>query len=388
MQTDALIEGMNALDYRVVNLSPTELRHGYGVLRERMEEARFEFISANLVWQDTGEPLVAPTAVREVRLREGAEVQRARLGFIGLTKSDPAFMAEGPEGRRIVTADPFVAAAKYVPRLMAEADVVIALVSLDLDGARRLPGKVRGLDLVLGGYGPARTRDDDFPEDTRFGNTRIFYVGHQGQHLGEVRMVFGPDGHLASSRRATIRLTREWPEDPVLAQLMESTKVAVNEYNKARAEAAGPFRAASGEAGGAPATRPSATGPGYTGSGRCAECHRQEYSIWSRSGHARAFDVLVRESQDFNPKCVRCHTIGFGRPQGFVNARATPHLVHVGCESCHGPSQGHPEERAEEYGRTDTAACVTCHTKDNSPDYDPATYIPRVRHWSDERVSR
>jgi hypothetical protein len=60
----------------------------------------------------------------------------------------------------------------------------------------------------------------------------------------------------------------------------------------------------------------------------------------------------------------------------------TPQLVNVGCESCHGPSSRHPAGGGP-YGKTSTVICLTCHTRDNSPDYDPATYIPKIRHWKD-----
>jgi len=74
MQTDALIEGMNALGYRVANLSLRELSHGYDVFLQRQKKARFEFVSANVVWQDTGEPIVPPTTVVRAALRDGAKV--------------------------------------------------------------------------------------------------------------------------------------------------------------------------------------------------------------------------------------------------------------------------------------------------------------------------
>lgn len=382
-QTEALIEGMNALGYEVANLSQRELAHGYEAFVQRKAAARFEFISANLVWQDTGEPIAPPTTVRKVALREGAKAREVRVGFIGLTKSNPAFLKEGPEGRRIVTVDPFAAAVKHVPALKQKADVIVALVAMDLDQARQLPKKAKEIDLILGGdptlgRGAMQTRTDDFPEDTKIGRSRIFYAGDQGKNLGEVRLSFNADRAIAAATRSSIGLTRDWPDDPALARLMETTKVAINEYHKAQAAQASPFAAP------APAERAES----YTGSDRCVTCHEQAFAVWARSGHAHAFETLVRARQDFNPQCVGCHTIGFGALHGFVNRMATPGLINVGCEACHGPSSRHPESVQEGYGRTDTGFCVTCHTGENSPDYNPAEYIPKVRHWDDTQAAR
>jgi hypothetical protein len=30
--------------------------------------------------------------------------------------------------------------------------------------------------------------------------------------------------------------------------------------------------------------------------------------------------------------------------------------------------------------------CRDCHTHENSPDYVPSTYIPKIKHWSDSRA--
>jgi hypothetical protein len=394
MQTDTLIEGMNRLGYQIASLSAREFTHGIEAFRAWQEKADFEFISANIVWRDTGEPVVAPTAIRKVTLRDGAKVKSVRIGFIGLERNDPAFLKERSDGRAIVTVDPLTAAMKHIPDLRKKADAIVALVSLDINAVRQLPKRVQGLDLVLGGFGAHRTRDDDFPEDTKLGRTRLLYIGHQGMHVGEIRARFDGEGRLSAPERHTVQLTRAWPDDPELAELVETTTVAINEYNKRQALASSPFaqpepdaeRANAAASGGAVPTQK--TTAAFTGSARCAACHEEAYAIWSGSKHAHAFDVLVEANQNFNPKCVGCHTIGFGRPQGFVDVTTTPTLTHVGCEGCHGPSNGHPEEVGAGYGRTDTRECVTCHTRDNSPDYDPATYIPKVRHWTDSTATR
>ena len=114
-------------------------------------------------------------------------------------------------------------------------------------------------------------------------------------------------------------------------------------------------------------------------------CH--EHAIWAGTTHAKAFDILVKNQQDFNPTCVGCHVIGWQKSGGFVNASATPGLVHVGCEACHGPSNGHPDSGAPYRGAT-LDGCRVCHTSENSPDYNPATYIPKVIHWDEAKAQR
>ncbi len=265
---------------------------------------------------------------------------------------------------------------------------MVALVSLGLDEARALAKRVKGLDLILGGGGGIPTRTDDFPEDTQFGRARVFCVSNQGKDLGEVRLFFNAQRGIASMQRNDIGLSREWPEDPDLQKLMETTKVAVNDYNRQQTVQALPGAPSSPAAMPAAAGAPAQQEPAYTGSERCGVCHAQQFASWRPSGHARAFSTLEKAHQEYNPKCVPCHSIGYGRAGGFVSAAATPGLKNVGCESCHGPSSSHPDRVAAGFGKTDTAFCVTCHTRENSPDFDPVTYVAKIRHWDDAKGGR
>jgi hypothetical protein len=391
-QTDALVDGMNQMAYRVAGLSQRELVQGWETFQARRTKAKFPFVSANIVWQDKGEPVVDPFVILKVALRKGARARDTRLAFTALTVNNPGFLKTGSDGRRIVTVDPIAAAAKYVPQMRAKADVVVVLSSLDLEAARNLARKVKDIDLILGAAGPGQSRTDDFPEDSIIGRTRLQALGDQGKTLGEVRLTVDAKAAIASVQRVVVGLTREWPDDPALAQLMTATREAVNEYNRTLAEAQNPFAApapAAGAAGGAGAgqTPAAAAGPPvYTGAERCQPCHADAYTTWSQSKHAHAFDILVKSSQNYNPKCVGCHTMGYGKPQGFVSATATPGLEHVGCEACHGPSSQHPDTVGKGYGATTLDRCRECHTSENSPDYVPSTYVPRIKHWSDTRT--
>jgi hypothetical protein len=46
-------------------------------------------------------------------------------------------------------------------------------------------------------------------------------------------------------------------------------------------------------------------------------------------------------NRQYDPECIVCHTVGFGYQGGFTDAKKTPQLKDVGCESCHGPASLH-----------------------------------------------
>jgi hypothetical protein len=83
----------------------------------------------------------------------------------------------------------------------------------------------------------------------------------------------------------------------------------------------------------------------FVGSDKCKSCHKKEYAIWEKSGHAHAYKTLEDAkhpgNRQFDPECIVCHVVGFGYKSGFVSETKTPRLKDVGCESCHGPGSLH-----------------------------------------------
>src|SRR5207249_2246106 len=62
--------------------------------------------------------------------------------------------------------------------------------------------------------------------------------------------------------------------------------------------------------------------------------------------HSHAYTSLAQlatkpTNRQYDPECVRCHTVGFGYVRGYVDEAQTAHLQDVGCENCHGPGSLH-----------------------------------------------
>jgi hypothetical protein len=77
----------------------------------------------------------------------------------------------------------------------------------------------------------------------------------------------------------------------------------------------------------------------YVGTNTCAACHYSQYRIWKQDKHALGFEILPKKYRE-DPKCLICHTTGYGEPTGYKDA-STPHLAGTTCESCHGPGSEH-----------------------------------------------
>ena len=117
----------------------------------------------------------------------------------------------------------------------------------------------------------------------------------------------------------------------------------------------------------------------YVGGELCASCHRSVADHWETTAHAHALQTLTRKRADSDPRCLRCHTQGVGRPGGYSGQ---VELADVGCEACHGPGSDHVKAPQQRYGQlpAEGAACVACHTLDRSPDFRWESHWPPIAH--------
>lgn len=115
----------------------------------------------------------------------------------------------------------------------------------------------------------------------------------------------------------------------------------------------------------------------YAGAGACVNCHTQEFARWGFSGHARAWQSLVKRKATDNPECIGCHSTAYGEAGGL--GELTPGNIRkyrdVQCEACHGPLGGHPDDDRVASLEVTAERCVGCHDAANSPDFEFAAYL-------------
>ena len=118
------------------------------------------------------------------------------------------------------------------------------------------------------------------------------------------------------------------------------------------------------------------------GTDSCRKCHARDCHVWDASKHARAWQTLVARSAQYDSYCQQCHTTGYHLPGGFTGVRSSPDRVQVGCESCHGPAQAHVANPTARTAFMALDQCITCHDRENSPNFDYASYWTKIVHGS------
>ncbi len=113
--------------------------------------------------------------------------------------------------------------------------------------------------------------------------------------------------------------------------------------------------------------------PEYLGVQKCKMCHKKIHGAWLETKHAVAMETLGDTSAT-DEACLACHVTGYGKTGGYVDTEATPGLVGVTCESCHGPGSLYwkvpimkDHERAVENGlvEQDSSVCISCHNEES-----------------------
>lgn len=342
---------------------------GLDAYEELFGKAAFPMVSATYT-ERGGTALFAPAHV--VKEYELAGRRTFRIAFLSLETYNSVLARTGSSGKAIVSRNPADQARRHVPVVAGKADLVVLLAGLDTKDVQRVGETVPGaVHLALATFAD-RISPDRLEE---FGGIPTLYGGDQGKRLGEVR-IFLEDGKVSKMTGHLVHLTKRYVDDPKIRKMVEAALVEVNELMKQM-----PAAALAGRPG---AVQVNPGGPSaarrFLTSSACRDCHEEAYRVWEHSVHARAMATLVKANQDFNPECVRCHTTGFGTPEGFQTARATPTLANVHCEACHGSAALHVLDAARPYGRVQPRVCYTCHTKENSPEFSFFKYWEEIKH--------
>ncbi len=205
-QGQAIVEAMNLLGYDAMVLGDQDFRLGLDVLRQRMEEAEFPILSANVVMAGTDQLFAAPYVIKEIGDHKAA--------IIGLTNQEAASVAGGT----IVVLDPLEALDDLMGEVSEEADVVIVLSHLGTVMDLQLAGEVQGIDLVVGGM----SRDVlDPPVWIEASGTVIAQAGYQGQRIGVVSLETDSQGKVAGHEGQVVVLTKEFADDPEMMAFLD-----------------------------------------------------------------------------------------------------------------------------------------------------------------------
>lgn len=173
-----VIETYNAIGYNIATFGNHEFDWGKELLKERMSEAKYQYICANIIDTSTNSTL-APA---------GSTVESfgyVNLGFIGVDTTDLPTLVDpkGIEGLKVT--DPATATNNAVSNLQGKTNYNIVLSHLGYDVDKTFATKISGVGLIIGGHSHTVLK-----EPTVVNGVKIVQTGNYGDNVGKVVLEF------------------------------------------------------------------------------------------------------------------------------------------------------------------------------------------------------
>ena len=206
----AVLEVMNALEYDAMVIGNHEPDFTAEVLRERIAEARFPVLAANIVESTTGKLFARPYLIREVA--------GIKVGVLGLAYPNTSLTTAKKNVAGLEFRDAPATVREFLPRMRAEgAELIIVLSHYGLGADKKLAESVPGIDVIVGGHSHNAMKDA-----LVVGKTLIVQAGAHGQALGRLDLMF-EDGRIVNHQRTLITLDHKVvASDAPTARLIDS----------------------------------------------------------------------------------------------------------------------------------------------------------------------
>ncbi len=362
LMNDWIVRANEQMDLAVVNLSYRDLQYAQRLFDPNapLRPEKAALVSANIKIPNAD---IAPYTIKTLSAKRLKKP--VRIAFIGLSELPPDDKKAALAKHGFTLADPLETAKQTLAEVKDKADINIIVGYFKPGTANKLATQNSEVDLII-----AYDERGFVHDPKQVNNTLILYASRQSKYLGELRFYADANGEIERFTNRYVELDSVIPDDLAMLATTKKARAEIGVVQQRMAEEIAAAHAAQGT-----------LASNYVTSETCAKCHQEEYDKWKQTRHSHAFTVLETKNRAFDNACVGCHSVGYQK-QGFINIKATPQLAHVQCESCHGPGAAHAAKPEKGLFKTPStpSMCITCHDRENSPDFVFNKYWPMVAH--------
>lgn len=207
-QGKSVIELMNVMRFDAMVVGNHEFDFGQGVLKERILEAKFPFLGANVEGLSQIQPYT-------IKMFEGL-----KIAIIGVVTEDTPLYAHPKNMVGLKFLSPAETVDKYVKDLRSKVDIIIVLSHIGFHNDMELANKVKGIDVIIGGHSHTKP-----VRHMLIGKTIIVQAWEHALALGVLDLIV-EDGKIthASSRLEDIK--------PTLAKKNKAVSLVVEKYRR------------------------------------------------------------------------------------------------------------------------------------------------------------
>ena len=217
---ESTIGSFNAVPYDLATFGNHEFDWGQDVLADRTAQANHDYVSANIVVNDTGNCATAgwtspafvtggPYEIKTV----GTAPNTVKVGFIAVTTTEVPVITVATATAGLCFKDPQVAIQHYYDELKAQVDVMVVLSHLGYnDGgygygvpvigdktlATNLIKAGKPVDLIIGGHSHTDlSAADTITVSGYAGSTKVAQAHYNGRKVGRADVTVGTDGSVS-----------------------------------------------------------------------------------------------------------------------------------------------------------------------------------------------
>ncbi len=363
IKMETAFESLDLMGYVAHNLGEKDLEMGTDLLGYLSQISNVDLISSNIVFA-TEVLGINPYVIKEIK----TEDTMLSVGILGIVS--PGLVESAYQDMEIM--DPVVSLTPLLSDLRDKTDILILLSHAEMDESVKIAEACPELDLIISGH--LVDRPDLYREKVK--NTYVIPVGEKGKYVGKITL--SPQQKQTGEDEYFNRLPPVIEITPLDERFADSPDIAMllriyQERLKDEELLAQVFKS----------DLPSNLT--FIANDDCAVCHNKIFKHWEGTGHASAYETLVKAEHEYDPECVECHVIGLNYFTGFETMESTPELKDVGCESCHGAGSDHKETQSSDYGRVSVENCEICHNDEHSPNFEFNDYWQKIKHPSEEK---
>jgi 2',3'-cyclic-nucleotide 2'-phosphodiesterase (5'-nucleotidase family) len=243
---ESVIATFNAMNYDLATFGNHEFDWGQTVLISRTTEATYDFVSANIVLNNTGDCNTAgwvspsfvtggPYTVKTV----GTAPNTVDVAFIGVTTTETPIITVATATQGLCFKDPAQSILHYYDQMQGEADVIVVLSHLGFnDGgygygipvygdktlAQMLIDAGKPVPLIIGGHSHTNMLTQTPPLPNGYlvdGQTTVVQAYYNGRQVGRADMTFDSSTGATTVAWTTNPVSTSGAQDPAIVSVIE-----------------------------------------------------------------------------------------------------------------------------------------------------------------------
>ncbi len=353
IKAEILCRALGEMGYVLHNLGEKDIELGLQSISYLSQTSKVVFLSSNIKTSPA-----FPANIHQYVLKDfNDEGYPFKIAFLGILSQ---VLIDTNTSDCVHVTEPVETLKPLVKELQYKADLIILLSHATLDESIKIAKSFPEIGLIITGHNVGE------PKDTVIyvKNTPIVCSGTGGKFIGYIKYSINKNKVTEIMPPEILPLDNKYKDSEEMVSLLKEYQQMLSDEDLL----------------GRTQQMQHPEGMLYVGSQTCGMCHKMVYDHWRKTKHASAYNTLVKAGHQYDPECIKCHTVGYGLVSGFLNFEKDRNLINVGCESCHGAGSGHVKNVSNIYNESGENNCTECHDNDHSPKFQYKEYWSKIAH--------